>query len=273
MGQPAFMPQGYAYGGAFGNIFAGTGDQSQKMFSGHYSSGQNASDVWLSNVQASVYEYLERMVEAIEAETDPEKKRALQMKFANEFNAIQSSYANLRRSNAAYGNPTGYFTEDDAVRQHQEMFNGDAYKGNAHMRPSSYVRSERTMNTEDVPDTWADGLWGPATNLRHFGSSEIDFGDGFALQQMQELANRAGMDYGQMLGDEYALGNDQYMYGLTLRDDPAAMKADVANTAGTAGAPQLEASPEMQKAIEEDAKKIAADTQKVTEKQIKDSEV
>ena len=153
------------------------------------------------------------------AETE-EQKKAIRKEAIDEFNAIQKGYADIYQDSSS-----GNFEYSDAVKKHQMNF--DKAKGNTGFYSRDDAGNVKNLiaeaidmpkghATDDKPDSWYDGYWGPRTSIRNFGSTA--YGNDAYYKPLVDEFRELGLTYAP--NAEWKHG-DNMLYGLSMAEAPA----------------------------------------------------
>ena len=156
------------------------------------------------------------------AETE-EQKKAIRKEAMDEFNAIQKGYADIYQDSSS-----GNFEYSDAVKKHQMNF--DKAKGNTGFYSRDDAGNVKNLiaeaidmpkghATDDKPDSWYDGYWGPRTSIRNFGSTA--YGNDDYYKPLVDAFRELGLTYAP--NAEWKHG-DNMLYGLSMAEAPAKEK-------------------------------------------------
>lgn len=189
---------------------------SGRMNAGTWING-GAAENWNRYTRNGLRDFLMKVNEDIDNADTEEKKNEIRENAIKTVRGIQQAYSE------AYQNNLTPSEVNEKVRALQTAFQNAG--GNAYFYDiADNINLPQGHNTEDTEEKgWVDGLWGPRTSIRNWGSTE--YGDDY--NDIKELAQRAGMTYapGQFkYGDNtlYELGMAQPEVVAAQEEEPEA---------------------------------------------------
>lgn len=192
-----------------GKLFAGGGQKNSGKWK---DDKENHWDVYTKpGLRAFIDSYRERL----KKEDSDEQKAAIRNEMVEEFNTIQKGYKDIYQNSAS-----GNFQYDEGVMSHQKNF--DKAKGNTGFYSTDEQGNTKNLiadaidmpkghATDDKPDNWYDGYWGPRTSIRNFGSTE--YGDDKYYKDLVDEFKELGVHYAP--NDEWKYG-ESTLYGLSI---------------------------------------------------------
>lgn len=185
------------------------------------------ADFWERYTKLGMDDFIQRFETAYDAAKTEEEKANLRKNFIKDFNDLQKSYAEARRS----ANPREF---NKLVKKHQELFNSDKYKGNTHFGgvEKDLKKSPRRILKDSTNGKFnPDGYFQVETRARHWGSNEHDKQFKERLYDtLNERLNKRGVSYGILDDDamRYNLDNQNYeLYGLSEVSAPTVREEEI----------------------------------------------
>lgn len=186
---------------------------------GAWKNGWDEAKAWKAYAAPALERVLIDAEARLKGVTDPNERRRIQEDVANKFNGIQRSYADSWQS------PSEAYSYNDKVKNHQVSWN--QVGGNNNYYPgqgfgiADRINLPNGANTGDRYATWNDGIWGPITSTRNFGSTAYG-NDDFYKPYIGEF-NRLGFKFGANKDYSYNDGKNN-LYTLSVKDDPELLK-------------------------------------------------
>ena len=190
-----------------------------KKHVGTWKKGWDEARAWKAYAMPALDDFILQTEANLKGVKDPVQRQLILQDAANRFNAIQKSYQN------AYQAPSGSYAMNDNVLKHQLAW--DTAGGNKQYYPgkgfgiADRINLPNGANTKDRYNTWNDGLWGPQTSTRNYGSTL--YGDSKLFSPYIERFKKLGLTYAP--NKDYSYGkNGNELYTLSLMSIPDILK-------------------------------------------------
>ena len=189
------------------------------MNAGSWKEGDSSSN-WANYSKVGLQNYMQDVVNRINAAPDDAAKNQIRQEAIATVGKIQNAYRNAYQENLS---PTDF---RDVVKTLQTEFQNVG--GNAGFdKISDNINIPNGARNKDVAsNNYTDGLWGPRTSIRNWGSTEYGTENDAYYKDIADLATQAGMVYGP--NKEWTYGNPDnpyQLYGLSMADGSAPANA------------------------------------------------